>query len=107
MMPSTMWYGTFLENPPRHLSHLPPGSAIHLYRRTPGDVIGIIYIKARHIDISVENVAAETEYFKIRRPSEHLPEDAQWEGWLQIEKEIREIFKHLGWIRTYESAQYG
>ena len=33
MMPSTMQYGTFLENPPRHLSHLTPGSAIHLYRR--------------------------------------------------------------------------
>ena len=44
MMPSTMQYGTFLENPPRHLSHLTPGSAIHLYRRNAGDVIGIIYI---------------------------------------------------------------
>lgn len=107
MMPSTMQYGTFLENPPRHLSHLPPGSAIHLYRRNPGDVIGIIYIKTGHIDISVENVAAETEYFKIWRPSAELPEDVQWGGWLQIEKEIREIFKHLGWIRTYESTQYG
>ena len=107
MMPSTMRYGTFLENPPRYLSHLAPGSAIHLYRRNAGDVIGIIYIKTGHIDISVENVAAETEYFKIPRPSADLPEDIQWEDWLQIEKEIREIFKHLGWIRTYESAQYG
>ena len=61
----------------------------------------------RHIDISVENVAAETEYFKIWRPSADLSEDVEWEKWLQIEKEIREIFKHLGWIRTYESAQYG
>nr|DAO01759.1 MAG TPA: hypothetical protein [Caudoviricetes sp.] len=107
MMPSTMQYGTFLENPPLYLSHLAPGSAIHLYRRNAGDVIGIIYIKTDYIDISAETVAAETEYFKIRRPSADLPEDAQREGWLQIEKEIREIFKHLGWIRTYESAQYG
>ena len=107
MMPSTMRYGAFLENSPRYLSHLPPGSAIHLYRRNAGDVIGIIYIKDNHIKISAGNVAAETEYFKIPRPSEDLPEDIQWEGWLQIEKEIREIFKHLGWIRTYESAQYG
>lgn len=106
-MPSTMQCGTFLEDPPLYLSHLAPGSAIHLYRRNPGDVIGIIYIKTGHIDISVENVAAETEHFKIRRPSADLPEDIQWEGWLQIEKEIREIFKHLGWIMTYESAQYG
>lgn len=99
-VPSTMQYGVFLENPARHLSHLAPGSAIHLYRRHPEDIIGRIYMETNHIVIFSESVSFEHRYFKIGRPSEYLPEEIQWEGWLQIGRDVREIARRLGWIMT-------
>ena len=51
MTAPTMQYDAFLENSPRYLSNLAPGSAIHLYCRNPGDVIVRIRMVTNHLVI--------------------------------------------------------